>query len=279
MKIRSSRAKVERPIALEAARGAVFDLDALISGRASADATAWKAVLEAFLRSTSRCTRTAWASFDVEADYSEYVSGRTRAVGVRAFLASRGFDARSQDVARITTCLDAAYEHRIRCSPVVFHPCAVALAKDLHRRGMAVAVVSANRSCALELASAGIDDLVDVRIDGHDADCLGVTGHADPGLFAAAARRLCLEPSVCTAVLESATAVTAARTAGFGLVIGIDQARRARTLYEAGADMVLTDLTALRAAPLPPKADHGRRSTTIDQVGSHGEPAVIRPVR
>ena len=254
MRIRSSRSKVERPIALEAARAAVFDLDTLISGGASADATAWKAVLDAFM---IRRTRTAGASFEVETDYSEYAGGRTRTAGVRAFLASRGIEASSRDVTRITTCLDATYEHQIRRVTVVSHPCAVALAKDLRRRGMAVAVVSANRSCTLELAGAGIDDLADVRIDGQNAEYLGLTGHDDPELFAAATRLLRLEPVLCTAVLESATAVTAARNAAFGLVIGIDQARHACALYAAGADAVLTDLTALRTA-------HVHRTNTND---------------
>jgi HAD superfamily hydrolase (TIGR01509 family) len=69
------------------------------------------------------------------------------------------------------------------------------LLKKLRQVGIAIAVASSSENCAAILRAAGLDLLIDTRIDGLDAEELGLRGKPDPALFLEAARRLGTQPS------------------------------------------------------------------------------------
>src|ERR1700693_2617747 len=70
----------------------LFDLDGVLTQTAQVHAAAWKEMFDAFLRRRAAERGQDCAPFDAVRAYDEYVDGRPRAEGVRAFLASRGID-------------------------------------------------------------------------------------------------------------------------------------------------------------------------------------------
>jgi HAD superfamily hydrolase (TIGR01509 family) len=95
------------------------------------------------------------------------------------------------------------------------------------------------------LASGGIAELFDARIDGRVAAAEHLAGKPAPDTFVAAAHALGVAPAQ-SAVFEDALAGVAAGRAGhFGYIVGVDHAGRAAELRRHGADIVVADLTAL----------------------------------
>ncbi len=92
------------------------------------------------------------------------------------------------------------------------------------------------------LAAAGLATLFDVRIDGMEAERLGLKGKPDPDIFLHAAKLLGVPPARVFMVEDARPGVEAARAAGYGLVIGIAREASAVALRECGADLVVGDL-------------------------------------
>ncbi|MDR8411694.1 HAD-IA family hydrolase [Nonomuraea sp. 3-1Str] len=234
---------------------AVFDTDGVVTDTARVHAAAWKRVFDAFLRERATRYGEPFRPFDAGEDYLRHVDGRSRTDGVRGFLGSRGLPHDPDTVRELASRKDACFLAEIRDHGVAAFPSSVELARELRRRGVRTAVVSASRNCAEVLRAAGADGLFDVRVDGVDAARLGLAGKPDPALFLEAARRLRAAPER-TAVVEDALAgVEAGRRGRFGLVVGVDRHARRADLLAAGADVVVTDLADLRL--------HGRRRESL----------------
>ncbi len=99
------------------------------------------------------------------------------------------------------------------------------------------------------LEAAGVAELFDAKVDGLDADELGLTGKPNPAVFLEAARRLGVEPARAAVVEDALAGVEAGRRGGFGLVIGVDRAGHADELRERGADILVGDLGEVRVSP------------------------------
>ena len=111
--------------------------------------------------------------------------------------------------------------------------------------GLRRAVVSSSANCQAVLASAGIEDLFEVRIDGLTAARDHLAGKPRPDTFLAAARELGVEPGQ-SAVFEDALAgMDAGRAGHFGYVVGVDRTGQADELRAHGADVVVKDLADL----------------------------------
>lgn len=103
-------------------------------------------------------------------------------------------------------------------------------------------MASSSKNCSAILSAAGFDHLIDARVDGVDADELGLPGKPDPALFLEAARRLRAQPSRTILFEDALAGVEAGRRAGFGSVVGIDRGRQSKALRERGADIVIQGL-------------------------------------
>ncbi|MFN2592983.1 MAG: HAD family hydrolase, partial [Candidatus Dormibacteria bacterium] len=68
--------------------GCLFDLDGVLTPTATIHAEAWKRMFDGFL--AERADGGSFLPFDTGRDYEEFVDGRPRYDGVRAFLDSRG---------------------------------------------------------------------------------------------------------------------------------------------------------------------------------------------
>ncbi|GAA3166874.1 hypothetical protein GCM10010466_67050 [Planomonospora alba] len=224
----------------------VFDTDGVVTDTARVHAAAWKRVFDDFLRERAAPDGEPPRPFDAAEDYLRHVDGRSRADGVRGFLASRGIPADPDTVRELASRKDARFLAEIRTRGVAAFPSTAELARELRRRGVRTAAVSASRNCAEVLRAAGIGGLFDTRVDGVEAARLGLPGKPDPALFEEAARRLGAAPAE-TAVVEDALAgVEAGRRGGFGFVVGVDRHGRGGPLSAAGADLVVADLADLR---------------------------------
>ena len=98
------------------------------------------------------------------------------------------------------------------------------------------------------LEAAGVAELFDAKVDGVDADELGLNGKPDPAVFLEAARRLGVEPARAAVVEDALAGVEAGRRGRFGLVIGVDRSGHAEELRERGADIVVGDLGEVRVS-------------------------------
>uniref|UniRef100_UPI00037573A5 HAD family hydrolase n=1 Tax=Nocardiopsis halotolerans TaxID=124252 RepID=UPI00037573A5 len=99
--------------------------------------------------------------------------------------------------------------------------------------------------------SAGVDDLFDVRVDGADAARLGLAAKPDPALFLEAARLMGAAPDLAAVAEDALVGVEAAGRGGFGLVVGVDRTGVRREMLDAGAHVVVSDLSELLPVPGP----------------------------
>jgi phosphoglycolate phosphatase-like HAD superfamily hydrolase len=70
----------------------LFDLDGVLTQTAKVHSAAWKQMFDDYLRKRAQRTDEAFVPFDPIREYDQYVDGKPRYDGVRAFLASRGVE-------------------------------------------------------------------------------------------------------------------------------------------------------------------------------------------
>jgi HAD superfamily hydrolase (TIGR01509 family) len=229
----------------------VLDTDGVITDTARTHAAAWKRAFDELLHDLGARSGTRPAPFDVETDYLRLVDGRSRADGARAFLDSRGIVLPERGRAGTGgETLESLLERKtgyfldeVRTHGVRAFPSTVAFLHELRHRQVGIAAVSASRSCGPVLRAAGVAGLVDVRVDGLDAQRLGLAGKPEPALFLEAAQRLAVPPGRCALIEDALVGVEAGRRGGFGLVIGVDRQGRSRPeMLELGAHAVVADL-------------------------------------
>ena len=229
---------------------AIFDLDGVLTDTARVHATAWKAVFDGFLRSWAQRRGLAVQPFDIEADYLAYVDGRPRYDGVRTFLAARGINLSegSEDDPGDAETVHAIGERKTRLFRQALRqgidptPGAVVLLTKLRQARIGIAVGSSSENCAAILRAARLDHLIDVRVDGLDAEQLGLPGKPDPAVFLEAARRLQVEPLRAVLFEDALAGVEAGRKGRFGRVVGIGRGRQPEPLRQHGADVVIESL-------------------------------------
>jgi HAD superfamily hydrolase (TIGR01509 family) len=246
----------------------LFDLDGVITDTAATHARAWKRVFDGYLAERSERTGERLEPFEIATDYHRYVDGKPRVDGVASFLAARGIDLppgrpgdppESETWHGIGSRKDAEFLGSIAKDGVETYPSSVDLVRRLRERGSRVAIFSASRNCRQVLEAAGAADLFDARVDGIDAERLGLPGKPDPATLLEAARRLGVEAPAAAVVGDALAGVEAGRRGGFGQVIGVDRGSGEKALLAAGADLVVPDLAELE---LPEARAGSQRSGT-----------------
>ena len=233
----------------------LFDLDGVLTQTAKVHAAAWKQMFDAFLLDRSRQTGEPFRPFEIATDYAEYVDGKLRQDGVRAFLASRGIalpeglarrpadgvdrarpgDAQERPRARPDPNATASRCTRGRCGS--WRRCATPGCGGRSSRRA--------RTASEVLAAAGIEHLFEVRVDGVVADEDGLRGKPAPDMFLAAAAALGVDPAHCAVFEDAVAGVEAGRAGAFGWVVGVDRVGQADALRSHGADTVVGDLGEL----------------------------------
>jgi beta-phosphoglucomutase family hydrolase len=236
----------------------LFDLDGVLTQTARVHNAAWAETFDDFLRRRAAATGEPFRAYDPGDDYNRYVDGRPRADGVRTFLASRGIvlpegepdDPPSADTVHgVGNRKNVILLRVIRRDGVLAYQGSVDYLHAVRAAGLRRAVVSASANCRDVVAAAGLEPLLEVRVDGVVARERGLRGKPHPDTFLAAADQFGVRPDQ-AAVFEDALAGVAAGRAGkFGFVIGLDRVGQADALREHGADLVVRDLSELLPGP------------------------------
>jgi beta-phosphoglucomutase family hydrolase len=236
----------------------LFDLDGVLTQTAKVHSAAWKQTFDDYLRERARRTDEPFVPFDAIRDYDQYVDGKPRYDGVRAFLASRGVKLAEGDPGDTpdTETIDGLGNRKneivlrlIREQGVQPYGGSVRYVKAVQAAGLRRAVVSSSTNCRDVLTAAGIQDLFEEIVDGVVAEREHLQGKPAPDTFLAGARTLGVKPAE-AAVLEDALAgVEAGRAGRFGFVVGVDRVGQAEALRAHGADVVVDDLANLLRTP------------------------------
>ncbi len=236
----------------------LFDLDGVLTQTAKVHSAAWKQMFDDYLRKRARRTGEAFVPFDPIREYDQYVDGKPRDDGVRAFLASRGVklpEGDPDDTPEAETIHGLGNRKNeimlrlIRQQGVQPYEGSVRYVKAVQAAGLRRAVVSSSTNCREVLAAAGIEDLFEEIVDGVLAEREQLQGKPAPDTFLAGAKALGVQPA-CAAVFEDALAgVEAGRAGRFGFVVGVDRVGQADALRAHGADIVVDDLAKLLQTP------------------------------
>jgi beta-phosphoglucomutase family hydrolase len=232
----------------------LFDLDGVLTDTAALHAEAWKRTFDDDLSLRSSLTGEPLRPFRLPEDYERHVDGRLRADGVRSFLASRGItipegspddDPDADTVHGIGARKNALVRKILEQRGVGRHEGSVAFAEAARENGLRRAVVSASANCEAVLRAAGLTDLFEVRVDGIVAAELHLRGKPEPDTYLEAARRLDVEPAHAAVFEDALDGVRAGHAGSFGWVVGIDRRGDGHALRDAGADVVVHDLSEL----------------------------------
>jgi beta-phosphoglucomutase family hydrolase len=235
----------------------LFDLDGVLTQTAKVHAAAWKEMFDAFLLERSRQLGEPFRPFEVATDYAEYVDGRLRQDGVRAFLASRGIvlpEGSDDDPPEALTVNGLGRSKNdlvlelIHRRGVEVYEGSVRFVEAARDAGLRRAVVSASKNCREVLAAAGVEHLFEIRIDGIVAAETGLRGKPAPDMFLAAAAALSVEPARAAVFEDAVAGVEAGRAGSFGWVVGVDRVGQAEALRRHGAGIVVADLAELLEA-------------------------------
>jgi beta-phosphoglucomutase family hydrolase len=235
-------------------RACLFDLDGVLTQTALVHAEAWTEMFDAYLRARATRTGEPFVPFDPVDDYDEYVDGKPRADGVRSFLTSRSIELPegsgddspgAETVHGLGNRKNELVLRLIRERGVQVYEGSVAYVRACEQVGIRRGVVSSSANCREVLASAGIEELFEVRIDGIVAERDGLRGKPAPDTFLAGAQALGVKAAEAVVFEDALAGVEAGRAGGFGLVVGVDRVGQAQALRERGADVVVGDLSEL----------------------------------
>lgn len=236
----------------------LFDLDGVLTQTARLHAAAWKEMFDGYLRNRWERTGEPFVPFRMPADYDDYVDGRPRADGTRAFLRSRGIvlpegdatdTAADETVRGLGNTKNAIVLRLMAEGGVDVYPGSVRYVRAARDAGLARAVVSASTNCRDVLAAAGIGDLFDVVVDGIAAERQRLRGKPAPDTYLTAARCLGARPAAAAVFEDALAGVAAGRAGGFAWVVGVDRVGQRDALRREGADVVVTDLADLLSGP------------------------------
>lgn len=232
-------------------KGAIFDLDGVITGTAKVHSLAWESMFNGYLKEWAEQNSEPYVPFDPEEDYLKYVDGKPRMEGVKSFLASRDIELPFGELDDIpekeTVCglgnrkNSLFTEILVKEGPEVYTT-SVELIEKLIEAGIRIGIASSSRNCRLILELAGLEHLFETRVDGEVSIELGLKGKPNPDIFVTAASNLGLEPHECVVVEDAISGVQAGARGNFGLVLGIAREIEGGKLRQEGADIVVRDL-------------------------------------
>jgi beta-phosphoglucomutase family hydrolase len=232
-------------------RACLFDLDGVLTPTALVHSAAWKEMFDTFLAGYQGPDYT---PFDRGKDYVRYVDGRPRADGTRTFLAARGIQLpegspddppERNTVQGLSKRKDAIFQRVVEREGVKPYPGSVRYLEACRAAGLRRAVVSSSANCEQIVRAAGLEDLLEVRVDGVVAKREGLAGKPAPDTFIYAAKLLGVDAAHAAVFEDALAGVEAGRAGNFGYVVGVDRVGQAEELRKHGADVVVKDLADL----------------------------------
>jgi beta-phosphoglucomutase-like phosphatase (HAD superfamily) len=235
----------------------IFDLDGVLTASADLHAAAWREVFDPLLAGRVELTGERFAPFvpfDPRTDYYRHLHARPRLEGVETFLASRGIrlpeghpddPPEAETVNGLAKRKNEALLRRLEHEGVTAFAGSLLYLEGAREAGVDCAVVSASANTGAILEHAGLDLLLDERVDGNTIRKEHLRMKPAPDTMLAACRHLGVPPERAAAFETTYEGIEAARVAGLGLVFAVDRAGRDAALEARGADRVVTDLAHL----------------------------------
>jgi beta-phosphoglucomutase family hydrolase len=236
----------------------LFDLDGVLTQTAKVHAAAWKQTFDDYLGERARRAGEAFVPFDPIGEYDQYVDGKPRYDGVRAFLASRGVKLpeghpddppEAQTIHGLGNRKNEIVLRLIREQGVEPYEGSVRYVEAARAAGLRRAVVSSSTNCRDVLAAAGIQNLFEEIIDGVVAEHEHLQGKPAPDTYLAGVCALGAKPAEAAVFEDALAGVEAGRAGRFGFVVGVDRVGQAEALRTRGADVVVDDLAKLLEKP------------------------------
>ncbi|VAW29673.1 Beta-phosphoglucomutase hydrolase, partial [hydrothermal vent metagenome] len=231
----------------------IFDLDGVITKTATVHSHAWKKMFDDYLRAYAEKTGEPFREF-IQEDYLAYVDGKPRYDGVKSFLESRNINIPfgtpedkpdTETVCGLGNKKNEAFNEVLRNEGVETYPATVSLMEELKQQGIHVGVASSSKNCEAVLIAAGLEHLVETRVDGVVLATLNLNGKPAPDIFLMAARNLGVKVHRTVVVEDATSGVAAGKNGNFGLVLGVAREDNADALRQNGADIVMTDLVEI----------------------------------
>ncbi|MFW5683838.1 MAG: beta-phosphoglucomutase family hydrolase [Spirochaetota bacterium] len=232
-------------------KGAVFDLDGVITQTAQLHFRAWKDTFDNLL--AERADDDA-KPFTHDGDYIPYVDGKPRYQGVKSFLESRSIslpfgdpddDPGDETICAVGNRKNERFRELVKEEGAEVFESSIRLVDELRERGVAVAGASSSRDAAYIMEQAGIKEKFGAIVDGTVSHELGLKGKPDPDIFLLAAERIGTTPVETMMVEDAYAGVEAGLHGGFGLVLGVARGADRERLLHYGADIVVDDLTEI----------------------------------
>lgn len=225
----------------------LFDLDGVLTPTAEVHMHAWRTMFEKL-----------FADWDIQPaytdrDYFDYLDGKKRYDGVASLLRSRDIEVPwgepSDDPSADTVCgignrKNEVFASVLRAEGIAPYPGSVRLLDALQAKGVPVAVVSSSKNADEVLTAAGLRARFGIVMDGVVAERENLASKPAPDVFVEAARMLGVDPARSVAVEDAVSGVQSAAAGGFVVVVGVDRGTGAEHLREAGATVVVDDLSA-----------------------------------
>ena len=235
-------------------KGAIFDLDGVISRTEEIHAKAWKALFDRFLKEFSKTNSLEFREFNLVEDYLKYVDGRPRIEGIKTFLQSREIfleignkespsDLRSMN--GLGLIKDKMFRDILEREGVSLYESTISLIRELNDNTISLFVASSSKNCRRVLQTAGIQDNFLSVFDGVDLEINNLPGKPHPALFLKVIEGYNLSPEDCIVFEDSVAGVASAKAGGF-FTIGIDRASNTEALRNEGADIVIKDVDEVR---------------------------------
>jgi len=225
----------------------LFDLDGVLTGTAKLHRAAWKETFDPLLAKRGQEPFT-------EADYNNYVDGRPRFDGVRAFLKARDIDLpegapdappSDDTVQGVGNRKNERVQQIIAERGVNPYPGSVRYLEAAKKAGLKIGVVTSSANGKAVLDAGDLTKFVDARVDGVTIAEQKLNGKPAPDSFLAGAAALGTDPADAAVFEDALSGVQAGKAGNFGYVVGVDRVGQADKLREHGADLVVTDLDEL----------------------------------
>ncbi|MCF8303660.1 MAG: HAD-IA family hydrolase [Bacteroidales bacterium] len=233
-------------------QGAVFDLDGVIVETSYPHFKAWKLTFDDFLTDYYKKLGKPLLPFTFYDDFIPYVQGKSRVLGVESFLDSRGIHIDKgkpddspglQSIYGISNLKNQQFLELLKEEGVRVYENTLRFIHILKERDIKIGVSSISKNTQLVLKYAGLEDLFDGIVDGHDMEEKNLKTPPEPDLYIEVARKVGLFPNQCLMVEDAITGVAAGRNGNFAMVIGLSRSANKYILRNFGGDLAVEDLS------------------------------------
>jgi len=200
-------------------KGAIFDMDGVVTTTVPMHFKAWKRMFNEYGK-----------DFTFH-DYEKHVDGIPRMDGARAILKELSED-------KLMEAANKKQEYFLEIlnkEDIPIYNTTVELINNLRTKGIKIAIISSSKNCPYILKKTGIDKLADAIVSGNDI----TKGKPDPQIFLLAAKELGLKVDGCIVFEDAVLGVEAAKNGSFKCV-GIDRYNKPERLKKA--DLIIKDL-------------------------------------